>query len=335
MKHPESMQAMVLEAYGTSLVLKQLNVPAPNNDQVLIKVTACGICRTDLHIIDGELPEAKFPLIPGHEIIGRVVACGSDAGSFKPGDIVGVPWLGYTCGTCKFCLQGRENLCDNAGFTGYTINGGFAEYTVADARFCFLLGTAYQGPENAPLLCAGLIGYRSYRMIRQSAKNIGIYGFGAAAHIITQIAKAEGKNIFAFTKRDDQEAQAFALRMGAAWAGESGDTPPERLDASMIFAPAGELVVKALGNTDKGGEVICGGIHMTDIPSFSYSILWQERSLRSVANLTRKDGADFFSSLKKLRVVTQTQFFKLADANTAINLLRTGKINGAAVLLMP
>jgi len=327
------MQAMVLEKPGTALVLKQLPVPVPNDNQVLIEVTACGVCRTDLHIIDGELPDAKFPLIPGHEIIGRVIACGKNVMGLKTGDVVGVPWLGYACGTCKFCLRGRENLCDNAGFTGYTIDGGFAEYAVADARFCILLEPAFNDPERAPLLCAGLIGYRSYKMIGPAVKTIGIYGFGAAAHLITQIAKAEGKRIFAFTKKDDTKAQAFALKMGAVWADDSEASPPEKLDSAIIFAPVGELVVKALADTDKGGEVICGGIHMSDIPSFPYSLLWQERSIRSVANLTRSDGTGFFTTLKNTPVVTQTEFFNLADANSAIERLKNGKINGAAVLL--
>lgn len=325
---------MVLEKVGRCLVLKDLPIPVPNEDQVLIEVTACGVCRTDLHIIDGELPDAKFPLIPGHEIIGRVVHCGKNVRCLKTDDVVGVPWLGYTCGTCKFCLQGRENLCNNAGFTGYTIDGGFAKYTVANAVFCILLDPAYHSPESTPLLCAGLIGNRSYRMISATAKNIGIYGFGAAAHIITQIAKAEGKNIFAFTKKDDPQAQAFALKMGAVWTGASNVSPPEKLDAAIIFAPSGELVVKALSDTDKGGEVVCGGIHMSDIPSFAYNLLWQERCIRSVANLTRNDGVGFFNILKNISVVTQAKFFDLTEANKAIDKLKNGKINGAAVLLM-
>ncbi|MGZ3755522.1 MAG: zinc-dependent alcohol dehydrogenase family protein [Mucilaginibacter sp.] len=334
MELPDVMHAMVLEAPGKLLVYKELPVPEPAQLQVLIKVIACGVCRTDLHIMDGELDHPKLPLIPGHEIIGEVVKLGSAVSTLKPGDRVGVPWLGFTCGHCKFCTQGRENLCDNPLFTGYTIDGGYAEYTVADARYCFLLGKSYAKPEAAPLLCAGLIGFRSYRMVDNTAKNIGLYGFGAAAHIITQVAVAEGKKVFAFTRDGDNKAQQFALKMGAAWVGGSSESPPENLDAAIIFASAGELVPKALCDVEKGGKVICGGIHMSEIPAFSYDILWGERSVQSVANLTRKDGLDFFHTLKNVSVHTQTEFFKLSEANEAIKKLRDGQIAGAAVLVM-
>jgi propanol-preferring alcohol dehydrogenase len=300
----------------------------------LIKVIACGVCRTDLHVAYGELPAPKLPLIPGHEVIGRVVSTGKDAKNIVLDDLVGVPWLGYTCGSCKFCLKGMENLCSNARFTGYTLDGGYAEYLVADARYCFRLSQNYDKPAAAPLLCAGLIGFRSYRMINQAAENIGLYGFGAAAHIITQIGTAMGKNIFAFTRDGDTEAQLFALRMGACWAGGSTDAPPEKLDAAIIFAPAGELIPKALKDVDKGGLVICGGIHMSAIPSFSYDLLWGERAIKSVANLTRTDGIDFFNCLKKTPVITQTEVFPLFKANEALQKLRKGQIKGAAVLVM-
>lgn len=328
------MNAMVLEQPGHPLVYKQIPIPVASGQKVLIKVTACGICRTDLHIIDGELNQPKLPLVPGHEIIGKVVAAGPEVTNLKINDSVGVPWLGYTCGVCKFCLSGKENLCDNPKFTGYNIDGGFAEYTLADSRFCIPLSGQYIKPEAAPLLCAGLIGYRSYNMIDKSAQKIGMYGFGAAAHILTQIAKSQGKNIFAFTREADKEAQVFALQMGAGWSGGSNETPPEKLDAAIIFAPAGELILKALKDVDKGGQVICGGIHMSDIPGFPYEILWEERSIKSVANMTRQDGKDFFGILNTIPVHTQTQMFELRQANEAINNLRHGKIQGAAVLLM-
>jgi propanol-preferring alcohol dehydrogenase len=334
MELPQTMQAMVLDHQNQPLVLKVLPVPKPAGDQVLIKIIACGICRTDLHVIDGELTGPKLPLIPGHEIIGRVASIGDKVKGFNINDLVGVPWLGYTCGTCKFCKQGKENLCDNARFTGYTIDGGYAEYTVADARFCFLLSAEYNKASSAPLLCAGLIGFRSYQMIEKTAKNIGMYGFGAAAHILIQVAKAQGKNIFAFTRDGDKASQLFARDLGAYWVGGSGDTPPEKLDAAIIFAPAGELIPKALQDLDKGGTVICGGIHMSTIPAFSYDLLWEERVVRSVANLTRKDGLDFFNLLKKTTIHTQTEIFPLSRANEALDKVRAGKIKGAAVLVM-
>ncbi len=334
MELPEKMHAMVLERQKQALVYKTVRVPIPTAGQVLIRVIACGVCRTDLHIIDAELTQPKLPLIPGHEIIGRVAAAGEAVTGLHPGELVGVPWLGYTCGRCKYCIGGKENLCENARFTGYTIDGGYAEYTVADARFCFLLPEAYNQAGSAPLLCAGLIGFRSYGMIDPAAKNIGMYGFGAAAHILIQIAKFQGKHIFAFTRDDDWEGQTFARNLGARWAGGSREPSPEKLDAAIIFAPAGELIPKALKDLDKGGVVICGGIHMTEIPAFSYDLLWEERAVRSVANLTRRDGHNFFELLKEIPVHTQTELFPLAQANEAIEKLRSGKIKGAAVLVM-
>ncbi|ASU31967.1 zinc-dependent alcohol dehydrogenase family protein [Mucilaginibacter xinganensis] len=332
MELPKLMAAMVLKKKGGPLVYEQVAMPSPSSEQVLIRVIACGICRTDLHIIDGELDKPKLPLVPGHEIVGRVAGMGKNVTGFKINDIVGVPWVGYTCGYCKFCKLGKENLCDNALFTGYTIDGGFAEYTVANGRFCFLLDAGK--PETAPLLCAGLIGFRSYRMISNAAKNIGIYGFGASAHIITQIAKAQGKNIYAFTRPGDVQAQLFAKKMGACWVGGSDEIPPLKLDAAIIFAAVGALIPKALNDVDKGGEVICGGIHMSEIPAFSYDILWEERVVKSVANLTRADGVDFFNLLKEISVHTQTKIFSLQQANQAILKLRKGEISGAAVLVM-
>jgi propanol-preferring alcohol dehydrogenase len=328
------MHAMVLEKRGRPLIYKELPVPEPADNQLLVKIIACGICRTDLHIIDGDLDKPKLPLILGHEIVGKVTAIGKDVNGFYLNDIVGIPWMGHTCGKCKFCKMGKENLCDDTLFTGYTIDGGFAEYTVADARFCFLLNPEKSKPGTAPLLCAGLIGYRSYQMISKNAKNIGIYGFGASAHIITQIAVAQGKNIYAFTRVGDEASQAFALKMGACWAGDSNQTPPVKLDAAIIFAASGELIPKALKDVDKAGEVICGGIHMSPIPSFSYDILWGDRSVRSVANLTRNDGLDFFKILEEIPVRAKTEAFRLQQANEAIEKLRSGAINGAAVLVM-
>lgn len=334
MTHPEHMQAMVLEQPGQPLVYKQVKVPEPGKNQALIKVLACGVCRTDLHILDGELDRPKLPLIPGHEIVGMVISTGSAVKGLTAGQVVGVPWLGSTCGQCKFCLHGMENLCDKPMFTGYTTDGGYAEYTVADARFCFVLDERYGKADSAPLLCAGLIGFRSYRMISPLAKNIGLYGFGAAAHVLIQIALAEGKNIFAFTRDGDNLAQAFAKTMGACWAGGSSEVPQEVLDAAIIFAPVGELVPKALKQVEKGGQVICGGIHMSGIPGFPYELLWGERSIKSVANLTRQDGLDFFAALNDVTIQTHTTLFKLPEANHAIDRLRSGQISGAAVLIM-
>jgi propanol-preferring alcohol dehydrogenase len=334
MKLPDSMHAMILGEPKQMLTYQEIPMPAFAANEMLVKVLACGICRTDLHVIDGDLTHPKLPLILGHEIIGRVAAMGDEVKGFKAGDLVGIPWLGYTCGVCKFCKSGKENLCDHARFTGYTINGGFAEYTVAGSGFCFLLSPEFGNPSSAPLLCAGLIGFRSYRMIDPSAKNIGIYGFGAAAHILIQISRAQGKNIFAFTREGDTKAQQFAKQMGAHWAGGSNEDIPEKLDAAIIFAAVGELIPEALKAVDKGGQVICGGIHMSDLPSFSYDLLWEERSLKSVANMTRQDGLAFFEALKTIPVHTQIHLFKLHEANEAIQKLRNGEINGAAVLVM-
>jgi len=327
-----SMLAMVLEKPGRPLTLKTLPLPVPAADQVLVKIIACGVCRTDLHIVDGELPEPVLPLIPGHEIIGTIV---SEGRSLLPGTLVGIPWLGYTCGHCRYCKRGQENLCEQAGFTGYTINGGYATYTIAQEKFCFPLPSMYGNASGAPLLCAGLIGYRTYRMIDTQAQHIGIYGFGAAAHIITQIAVHQGKSIYAFTRPGDAAAQAFSKETGAIWAGGSDETPPQKLEAAMIFASDGALVPKALADTDKGGQIICGGIHMSDIPAFAYRLLWEERSIRSVANLTREDGKQLLDLAPKVPVKTTTRLFELHRANEALDQLRSGKINGAAVLVMP
>jgi propanol-preferring alcohol dehydrogenase len=326
------MLAMVLRSPGEPLVLKDLPTPAPAADQVLVRIAACAVCRTDLHIIDGELTEPKLPLIPGHEIIGLIEKTGSDVKQFAAGDRVGVPWLGWTCGECRFCKSGRENLCDRARFTGYTLDGGYAEFALADARFCFRIPDDYDHVAAAPLLCAGLIGYRSLRKAGD-ARRLGIYGFGAAAHIVTQVARAEGRKVFAFTRTGDDRAQKFALRLGATWSGGSDETPPEKLDAAIIFAPIGALVPTALRATHKGGVVVCGGIHMSDIPSFPYRDLWEERAICSVANLTRSDGVEFFEIASRIRIHTETHAFALDEANEALGALRAGTITGAAVLV--
>lgn len=331
---PATMKAMVMVAAGQPLVSKLLPLPAPSAEQVLIKIIACGVCRTDLHIMDSELPDPKLPLIPGHEIIGTIVQTGSAVTHFKVNDLVGVPWVGYTCGYCKYCLRGQENLCENALFTGYTIDGGYAEYTVANHQYCFHLPAKYGNPSAAPLLCAGLIGYRSYQMIEPDARQLGFYGFGAAAHILIQIALHQGKEIYAFTRNGDTATQAFATGLGAKWAGDSSTTPPTKLDAAIIFAPVGQLVPKALKDIDKGRSVICAGIHMSDIPSFPYEILWEERIVRSVANLSRKDGHAFFKIASELQIKTETRCFPLHEANEALAAVRNGKIKGAAVLVM-
>jgi propanol-preferring alcohol dehydrogenase len=326
------MRAMVLEAPRQPLRPADLPKPEPDAMQVLVKVAACAVCRTDLHVVDGELPNRKLPLVPGHEIVGTVVEKGRAAQRFKVGDRVGIPWLGWTCGECEFCRSGRENLCDRARFTGYTLDGGYAEFTVADEQFCFPIPESYSDAAAAPLLCAGLIGYRSLTKTGD-AKRLGIYGFGAAAHIVAQVAKFQGREIFAFTRRGDTEAQAFAKSLGASWAGDSETVPPEKLDAAIIFAPVGELVPLALKSVAKGATVVCGGIHMSDIPSFPYDLLWQERKLCSVANLTRRDGEEFFALAPKVPVRTTVQTFQLAGANEALTRLRTGKLQGAAVLI--
>jgi propanol-preferring alcohol dehydrogenase len=326
------MRAMVLNAPRQPLRTAELPRPRPGPEQVLIKVRACAVCRTVLHILDGELPKPKLPLVLGHEIVGTIAGKGDRVERFKPGERVGVPWLGWTCGECDFCLTGRENLCDRALFTGYTLDGGYAEYAVADQRFCFPVPAASSDAEAAPLLCAGLIGYRSFAKTGD-ARRIGIYGFGAAAHIITQIARFEGREIYAFTRRGDRKAQKFAESLGAVWAGDSETPPPEPLDAAIIFAPVGALVPLALRAIAKGGIVVCGGIHMSDIPSFPYELLWEERRICSVANLTRRDGEEFFAIAPRVPVRTTVQPFRLEKANEALARLRSGKIEGATVLI--
>ena len=326
------MKAMLLEQPEQPLRMVELPVPEPTADQVLVKVLACGVCRTDLHIIDGDLKYPKLPLVPGHEIVGTVTALGTGVSSFIPGQTVGIPWLGWACGSCRFCRSNRENLCDNARFTGYQTDGGYAEFTVADARYCFPLPPHLDPIQAAPLLCAGLIGFRSYRMTG-AARRLGLYGFGAAAHLIAQIAVAKGRAVYAFTRSGDREGQAFARELGAVWAGASDQLPPEPLDAAIIFAPVGALVPLALQAVTKGGSVVCAGIHMSDIPSFSYDLLWGERTLRSVANLTREDGKEFFKVLETVPVHAAVETFPLAQANEALAALRSGRLKGAAVLL--
>jgi propanol-preferring alcohol dehydrogenase len=326
------MKAMQLSHPRTPLDFVNVDDPRPGNGQLLIKVAACGVCRTDLHVVDGELTDGKLPIIPGHEIVGTVVVCGPNAIRFALGARVGVPWLGGTCGHCGYCASGRENLCDQARFTGYQIDGGYAEYAVADERYCFAIPDAYSDAQAAPLLCAGLIGYRSL-IAAGDGRRLGIYGFGAAAHIVAQVARHQGRTIFAFTRPGDVPAQRFALELGAAWAGDSDRPAPEPLDAAIIFAPVGSLVVAALKSVAKGGTVVCAGIHMSDIPAFPYDILWGERTLRSVANLTRRDGDEFFRIAPRVPVRTTVETFPLSAANEALARLREGCITGAAVLL--
>ncbi len=326
------MLAMVLDRPGTPLVPRQVPVPRPGPRQVLLRVEACGVCRTDLHIVDGELASSRLPLVPGHEIVGVVAAAGAEA-IFSLGERLGVPWLASTCGSCRFCRSGRENLCGRALYTGYTVDGGYAQYAVADGRYVFRLPPADEAASLAPLLCAGLIGYRTYRLAGEAVEHLGIYGFGAAAHIIAQVAVHQGKKVYAFTRPGDHAAQAFAGRLGCVWAGGSDTLPPHRLDAALIFAPVGNLVVAALAATDKGGTVVCGGIHMSDIPSFPYSLLWEERSLRSVANLTRRDGLELLALAPEVPVRTEVTTFPLVQANEALARLREGRIDGAVVLL--
>ena len=325
------MRAMVLRATRTPLVSCDMPIPAPGPGQLLVRVTACAVCRTDLHVVDGELPHPKLPLIPGHEIVGRIEKLGHDVKEFRLGERVGIPWLAWTCGECKFCQSNRENLCERARFTGYTVDGGYAQFTVADARFCFRIPDAYDDISATPLLCAGLIGYRSLRL-SGDARRIGIYGFGAAAHIVVQVARHQGRKTFAFTRPGDMAAQQFALKMGADWAGGSDEPPPEKLEAAIIFAPIGALVPAALRSLERGGVVVCGGIHMSDIPSFPYADLWQERSITSVANLTRRDALEFLEIAPRIPVTTATHTFPLAQANEALEALRSGKLSGAAVL---
>jgi propanol-preferring alcohol dehydrogenase len=325
------MRAMVLSSLSSPLAEQDLPDPRPGPGQILVRVHACGVCRTDLHVVDGQLPEPKLPLVPGHEIVGVVAQLGERVERFAVGDRVGVPWLGFTCGKCPYCISGRENLCDFARFTGYTIDGGYAEYTGADERYCFPIPTGYSDAEAAPLLCAGLIGYRSLVMAGE-VRRLGIYGFGAAAHIIAQVARHQGRQVFAFTRPGDQAAQQFAKQLGAEWAGDSTVRPPEELDAAIIFAPVGSLVPKALGSLAKGGVVVCAGIHMSDIPAFPYRLLWGERVVRSVANLTRRDAEEFLAIAPQVPVKTDVQTFPLAEANEALRRLRSGEIHGAAVL---
>ena len=332
MRVPQRMTAMVCEAPGLPLARRELDVPRPAAGEVLLRVLACGVCRTDLHLVDGELPDPKLPVVPGHEIVATVAAAGPDVAGLAVGQLVGVPWLGWTCGACRYCRSGRENLCERALFTGYTRDGGYAEFAVADTRFCFPLPGGLDPVHAAPLLCAGLIGYRSYRVAGEGVERLGIYGFGAAAHILCQIASREGKRVFAFTRAGDEAGQAFARRLGAAWAGASTQPPPEPLDAAIIFAPVGALVPLALRAVAPGGTVVCGGIHMSEIPAFPYSILWQERTLRSVANLTRADGEALLERAAALGVRTEVQTFPLAAANEALAALRSGALQGAAVL---
>ena len=324
---------MVLDRPGSPLRLARLAAPSPGAGQVLVRVRACGVCRTDLHVVDGELPEPKLPLVPGHQIVGSVEVAGPGVETLAPGARIGIPWLGWTCGECRYCREGRENLCDRARFTGYHLDGGFAELAVADARFCFPLPEGYPDLQAAPLLCAGLIGYRSLTLAGD-AERLGLYGFGAAAHIVAQIARWQGRRVFAFTRAGDAAARELALAVGAEWAGDALGPPPEELDAAIVFAPAGELVPAALRALAKGGTVVCGGIHMSDIPSFPYSILWGERVLRSVANLTRRDGDELLALAPRVPVRVEVEPYPLERANEALASLRAGHVRGAAVLVV-
>ena len=323
---------MRLRAAATPLECRQVPVPEPAPHQVLLRVQACGVCRTDLHLLDGELPQAHYPVTPGHEVVGRVAACGAAVTQVSVGERVGVPWLGGSCGECDYCRSGRENLCDRAEFTGCTLDGGYAEYALADARYCLPIPEAYADAEAAPLLCAGLIGYRAYRAAGEG-EALGLYGFGAAAHLMAQVAVAQGRRIYAFTRPDDTAAQSFARELGAVWAGGSDQTPPVQLDAAILFAPVGALVPVALAATRKGGRVVCAGIHMSDIPSFPYSLLWGERSVASVANLTRRDGLEFMRLAGRIELKPAVEPFPLQDANRALAALRDGRLRGAAVLV--
>jgi alcohol dehydrogenase, propanol-preferring len=328
------MRAQVLETPHHNLVLREVDPPRPRPDQVLLRVHACGVCRTDLHVVDGELDRPKLPLILGHQVVGTIAALGAQVEGFQLGDRVGVPWLGGTDGTCRYCLRGQENLCDHLLFNGYTLDGGYADYMVASAAFCFRLPAVYDHLTAAPLLCAGLIGYRTYRLAGDAAERVGIYGFGAAAHVIAQIAVHEGRRVFAFTRPGDEATQAFAVRLGAVWAGGSDELPPEPLDAALIFAPVGALIVSALQATAKGGVVVSGGIHMSDIPSFPYRLLWEERMIRSVANLTRQDGREFLALAARVPLQIQVTPFPLEQANDALEHVRHGQLEGAAVLVI-
>lgn len=327
------MKAMVLQKAGEELQLTELPIPEPSAIQVLIKVLACGVCRTDLHIVDGELERPKSALIPGHQVVGIIVKIGEQVSKFNIGDRVGVSWLSSSCGTCQFCLHKQENLCEQAIYTGYTINGGFAEYCVANAEYCFLIPTNYSDIQSAPLLCAGMVGYRAYRKILQATK-IGIYGFGSAGHILCQVAKFQNKQVYVFTRPHDQAAQDLALLLGADWAGSSMEEPPVLLDAAIIFAPIGELIPRALAGINKGGTVVCGGIHMSEIPSFPYALLWGERCICSVANLTRQDGLDFLELASKVPIQSKVNTYSLEQANQALDDLRNGAFVGSAVICM-
>jgi propanol-preferring alcohol dehydrogenase len=326
-----AMHAMLFSAVGKPLQMAEVAQPEPGSTQVVVRVRACGVCRTDLHVIDGELPNPKLPLIPGHQIVGEIVAKGAHVDRLQLGDRVGIPWLGYTCGVCAYCRTGRENLCDQAQFTGYQIDGGYAEFARADHRFCFPLPDIASDVHMAPLMCGGFVGYRALGMAGD-ARNLGIYGFGAAAHIIVQVALYQGRRVFAFTRDGDVEGQQFAREMGAVWAGGSSTLPPEPLDAAILFAPVGALVPVALRALAKGGTLVCGGIHMSEIPAFSYDLLWNERVVRSVANLTRRDGDEFLALAAKIPVRTEVEVFPLAQANEALHRLRSSAIRGAAVL---
>ncbi len=327
----ETMTAMVLARPGEALVPRSRAVPEPGPGEILVRVHACGVCRTDLHVVDGELPDPALPIVPGHEVVGEVASVGRGVERYRGGERVGVPWLGWTCGDCRYCRSGRENLCDRARFTGYTIDGGYAEYALADERYCFPISGSYDDIEAAPLLCAGLIGYRALRMAGDG-ENIGLYGFGAAAHIVAQVARHEGRKVFAFVRPGDDEAMAFARGLGAVWAGPSSEAPPEPLDAAIIFAPVGALVPAALRAIAPGGTVVCAGIHMSDIPAFPYDILWRERRILSVANLTRSDGEEFLDLAPRIPVRISAQPMALTDANEALARLREGRLQGAAVL---
>jgi len=327
------MRAMVLHKQGQPLVLEQVPRPAPGEQQLLIRVSVCGVCRTDLHVVDGDLAEPRLPLIPGHQIVGTVEQAGSRVTGFPVGERVGVPWLGGSCGACEFCSRGEENLCSNAIYTGYQVNGGFADYCVADHRFCFPLPAGYPDLQAAPLLCAGLIGYRSLNMAGD-ARRLGLYGFGAAAHILVQVACYQQRMVYAFTRDGDTRSQAFACNLGAVWAGGAAQLPPEPLDAAIIFAPVGALVPAALRAVRRGGVVVCAGIHMSDIPSFPYALLWGERSVRSVANLTRRDGETFMALAPRVPIRTQAHPYPLAQANQALDDLRHGRFDGAAVIVV-
>jgi propanol-preferring alcohol dehydrogenase len=326
------MRAMILDRPRTPLRLGELPLPEPGPGQVRVRVKACAVCRTDLHVVDGELAKPKLPLVPGHEIAGEVEAPGPGAMRFQPGERVGIPWLGWTCGECTHCRSGRENLCGRARFTGYTLDGGYAEHALVDERFCFALPPSFDDVAAAPLMCAGLIGYRSLTKAGD-ARRLGIYGFGAAAHLVTQVARWQGREVYAFTRPGDEAAQRFARELGAVWAGDSTTTPPVELDAALIFAPVGTLVPLALQAVARGGTVVCGGIHMSDIPSFPYELLWQERTLCSVANLTRRDGEEFLALAPRVPVRTETEIFPLEHANEALARLREGRLRGAAVLV--